>query len=371
MKITIPIQPDSSITKDITIELSNYTIFAGENNSGKTNLIKGMISTIGEDNVIYIPAESINAQETAKTSATGDPMRNAISKLLNIALGETPTIDGSFKELFKKIEIAFDSFEVANTDLKLEAKNFEKRDFEKILKDAVASKILEHKILDKHYNSEQKFGIDSVGQGIQRLIIATIIQEIGKIRDSGDELFILFEEPEIYLHPKLKSKLHDSLVELSKQSKVKVVVTTHDPYFIQLAKDRKIYNVLRDSEGSTYAKEVVDKFLPPEWRSFSEINYQVFGVNEEDYLNELYGYLETKLGNWRDVDKELAKKENKDKERNYLKGEKMTMTSYIRNRIHHRTNEKDYEPKDVIVGINNLQTISKEYGGKQEVEITS
>lgn len=111
--------------------------------------------------------------------------------------------------------------------------------------------------------------------------------------------------------------------------------------------------------------------MPPEWRSFSEINYQVFGVNEEDYLNELYGYLETKLGNWKNVDKELAQKETKDKVRNYLKGEKMTTTSYIRHEIHHRTNEKDYEPRDIIVGINNLQIISKKYGGKQEVEIIS
>lgn len=362
MEITITPQPDSSITKDIPVELSSYTVFAGENNSGKTNLIKGLVSIAGKDNVIYIPAEHISAVSQMKTGAKEDPMRDAISKLLNIVLEKVPTIGGEVEELFKNIETTFISFEVPNTKLKLDLKTFEKTELEKILKDAVAIKILEHAISDMHYGAEKKITVDSVGQGIQRLIIAAIIQEIGKIKVIGKPLIILFEEPEIYLHPKLKEKLHDSLVKLSEQPNVKIVVTTHDPYFIQLAKDKKIYHVLRDADGATYIKEVAKKSLPDEWRSFSEINYQVFGVNGEDYLNELYGYLETNLGSWRNVDKELAKKEKPDKERSHLKDDKMTMTSYIRHEIHHRTNEKEYTPKDVIAGVSNLQSIITEKG---------
>ena len=44
MKITIPKQPDSSITEEVVIELGDYTILAGENNSGKTNLIKAIMN---------------------------------------------------------------------------------------------------------------------------------------------------------------------------------------------------------------------------------------------------------------------------------------------------------------------------------------
>jgi ABC-type cobalamin/Fe3+-siderophores transport system ATPase subunit len=362
MEITIPLQPDSSITKNVPISLSNYTVFAGENNSGKTNLIKGIISTIGKDNVIYIPAEQIDALSQMKTGAKDDPMRDAISKLLNVVLDEAPKMDGNFKELFTNIEKTFNSFDIANTSLKLDSKNFEKKELEKMLRDAIAAKILDHTILDMYYGSEKKITVDSVGQGVQRLIIAAIIQEIGKIKVIDQEIIILFEEPEIYLHPKLKEKLHSSLVELSTKPNVKIILTTHDPYFIQLAKDKKIYHVLRDSEGSTYIKEIVGKSLPETWRSFSEINYQVFGVNGEEYLNELYGYIESKFNNWKDVDNELMKKEKQDKQRKHLGSRKMTMTSYIRHEIHHKTSAITYTHSDVIMGISNLQAIITEKG---------
>jgi len=44
MEITITPQENSSIKKEISLNLKGYTLFAGENNSGKANLIKGIIS---------------------------------------------------------------------------------------------------------------------------------------------------------------------------------------------------------------------------------------------------------------------------------------------------------------------------------------
>lgn len=357
MKITISPQENSSIKKPIPIEFDGYVVFAGENNSGKTNLIKGIISEIGEDNIIYIPAENINAPEVVKTTSANDPMRDAISKLLDIVIEDTPKIKGGFEDLFKKIEEAFDFFGVSNTNLKLSSKPYTKPDFEKILKTAIASKILDYKILDNHYDSETPLTFDSVGQGIQRLIIAIIIQEIGKTRIKGEELVLLFEEPEIYLHPKLKVKLFESLLKLSEQPNVDVIITTHDPYFIQLSRNNDIYQVLRDSDGATKIQPIKDKTLPKEWRSFAEINYKVFDVNAEDYLNELYGYLELKKIK---VDDELAKKEKQEMTRKHLQTQKITKTTYIRHEIHHKTGENKYSIGDVKNGIKNLQEIISE-----------
>ncbi len=61
MKVTIPKGKDSSITEDITLELAKYTIFAGENNSGKTNLIKAIKDhdDFKSYNQIFVPAENI------------------------------------------------------------------------------------------------------------------------------------------------------------------------------------------------------------------------------------------------------------------------------------------------------------------------
>jgi len=188
---------------------------------------------------------------------------------------------------------------------------------------------------------------DSVGQGIQRLIIATIIQEIGKTRINGDELIILFEEPEIYLHPRLKEKLFESLLKLSEQPNVNVIITTHDPYFIQLSRDKEIFHVLRDSDGATEIKQIEEKTLPEKWRSFAEINYKVFGVNAEDYLNELYGYLESENIK---VDDKLSEKESQDNTRKHLGSKKMTLTTCIRHEIHHRSGETKYDDENIKKG---------------------
>lgn len=237
--INIEPMPDSSIINNIEIVLSDYTVLAGENNSGKTSIIKGIINTLGKENIIYIPAENINADDAAKTTAALDPMRDAISRLLSITLEEVPAVSGKFDNLFKNIETAFSSFNVASTKLELRQKPFLKNEYEKILKDAMTMKMLDHAVIDSYYGSDKKLKFGQVGQGIQRLIIAAILQEIGKAKLSGDDLLILFEEPEIYLHPNLKEALHASLVKLSEQPNVHVVVTTHDPYFIQLASDKK------------------------------------------------------------------------------------------------------------------------------------
>lgn len=58
MEIIIPAQ-NSSLTEEIPINLDNYTIFAGENNSGKTNLISAIMehTDLREYEKIYIAAE--------------------------------------------------------------------------------------------------------------------------------------------------------------------------------------------------------------------------------------------------------------------------------------------------------------------------
>jgi len=49
-KLTIKKQTKSSITKDIgELELGDFTIFAGENNAGKTNLIRAIIGEIEKE----------------------------------------------------------------------------------------------------------------------------------------------------------------------------------------------------------------------------------------------------------------------------------------------------------------------------------
>ncbi len=301
MNIEISPRDNSSITKEIEFELGKYTIFAGENNAGKTNIIKALRSVLPEERIIYIPAESIRAEEHMKTTAAADPMRDAFLKLINVTMGQLPDINYPDVESFlNKISTTFDSFGVPNISLELGVKKLTESDIEKIVKTEVSKKILDSVVKDS-YGAGCDLKIEEVGQGTQRLIIAAILQELGKAKAITEELFLIFEEPEIYLHPKLKRSLYDALLVIS-ESNINVIITTHDPYFIELGVGQTIYNVSRDSDGATTVKppELDAKLNDP---TYAEVNYVIFGVPSTDYLLQLYQQAdEKKVKGFRDHD---------------------------------------------------------------------
>jgi len=285
MNITISPRDNSSITKELQFELGKYTIFAGENNAGKTNLIEALKEQLPQDKVIYIPAESIKVEEHVKTGAKEDPMRAALLKLIDVTVNQLPEVNYDFIQSFLgRISETFDSFKVKNMELKLGVKKLTADDVKKIIKDEVSKKILNSVIKDK-YGSGCELKLEEVGQGTQRLIIAAILQELSKTEAGSDEMFLIFEEPEIYLHPRLKNSLHKALLNITSGS-IRVIVTTHDPYFVELGADQKIHNVIRDIDGATSIESFSDKAL--DYESFPEVNYLIFGVASTDYLLQLY-----------------------------------------------------------------------------------
>lgn len=307
MKITIPPQEDSSIAENIDeIDLGSYTIFAGENNAGKTHLMNAIREKIVEDKVgkiIYIPAEKISAEEQMKTGAASDPMRSAIAELINITVDSMPNIEyEKITELFDNISKTFNGFNVVGAELQLTQKKFTESDVKKSIHDAVVKKVLEAKVIDTYDESEDSLllAVGNASQGTQRLIVASVIQELGKVGVSDDEIFILFEEPEIYLHPRLKRSLYDSLFALShsQDSKISVIVSTHDPYFIELGSEQKIYEVFRNPEKnhSTDVREIEGGVGVLDYRSDAEINYLIFDVVSTDYLLQLYQKAEESQG---------------------------------------------------------------------------
>ena len=81
---------------------------------------------------------------------------------------------------------------------------------------------------------DRKF--EDLGQGTQRIIIASILKAYIDLLIENKifhekVILILFEEPEVYLHPKLKRALNETLENISQQKNPQVIITTHDPYF--------------------------------------------------------------------------------------------------------------------------------------------
>jgi energy-coupling factor transporter ATP-binding protein EcfA2 len=80
------------------------------------------------------------------------------------------------------------------------------------------------------------------GHGAQRALIFAMIEVLAAqdaVRDGEHQrsTMLLFEEPEIYLHPHLMRRLKDSLTEIAEREDWQVAITTHSPFFVNVAKD--------------------------------------------------------------------------------------------------------------------------------------
>src|SRR5262249_5238162 len=70
------------------------------------------------------------------------------------------------------------------------------------------------------------------GSGVQRALVAALIQAAAKLRSEAKEnafRWILFEEPEAFLHPAQVTRLSQDLRELITSGNTAVTITTHDP----------------------------------------------------------------------------------------------------------------------------------------------
>ena len=78
------------------------------------------------------------------------------------------------------------------------------------------------------------------GDGLRRAVTFAIFRSLAELSTEGREnsidrnnrFLFLFEEPELYLHPKAQRELFDALSRISRQHQV--VLSTHSPYFFRI-----------------------------------------------------------------------------------------------------------------------------------------
>lgn len=83
--------------------------------------------------------------------------------------------------------------------------------------------------------------LETQGSGVQRALIAALIQAAAKIRASDAKSeknafrWVLFEEPEAFLHPAQVTRLAHDLHELVRSGNTAVTISTHDPTMLAAA----------------------------------------------------------------------------------------------------------------------------------------
>jgi putative ATP-dependent endonuclease of OLD family len=96
------------------------------------------------------------------------------------------------------------------------------------------------------------------------LIRQAIINILGIFRDSKDNVknIILFEEPELYLHPSNKRRFRDTLYEIASQGDYQIICVSHDPQLIDLTRAHvSLARFVRQESGETAIYQAGDNLF--------------------------------------------------------------------------------------------------------------
>ncbi len=335
-----------TIPADFLLGLKQMTVITGENNSGKTNFIKTVVGEakvkkefikvefLKENDIpiipkiVYIAAENIKPSDNESKSSA-----------------KTTSLIKNLSELFSNLEIKFQL--ARKEDIISKIKTLRDKTNENLvnftggIKHRVEININENELdpgiviqsLIKNivgYENNEERELDNLGQGTQRIIIASILKSyldilIEEEIQTDKSILIVFEEPEIYLHPKLKRTLNSTLEEISRRPNHQVIITTHDAYFVfQNLEGKNIVSFEKGEDGFT---------RPP-------LDNIISGIEDEPFFIFLYSKLEDNKDYIKSIKIEGIKDRIYINEDN-LKREDYSSLENIRHQIHHAGTNKN------------------------------
>ncbi len=221
--------------------------------------------------IVYIPAVS-KIDDSTKLSGPS-ALRELVAEVLNKVVADSTA--------YRELTQAFGAFEGSiKTQTSADGQSLESLEKEVTDEitswDASFSLVVENiqpeeilKTLIKPQLTDQTHGgeIDQArfGAGFQRHLIYTLIKLAAKHANppkasSGEKkefaphlTWILFEEPEAFLHPSQEEVLHDSLLKLVQDGSTQVLLTTHSSRFVSRSMDdlTRLIRLRRDAGIST------------------------------------------------------------------------------------------------------------------------
>ncbi len=361
-----------SIQEGFELDLEKMTVITGENNSGKTNFIQAVTSKKGlkflnaeftdEEgsplipSIIYIAAENINPSDSeSKSSAKTTGLIKNLSELFSnlgvkFEVENIEKISGYIKNLIDKTNKNLQSF-VGHDKHELSLDLNENELDPAIILQAIIKNIaaIEDIIGD---GSEKEMELDDLGQGTQRIIVASILKAYIDILVEGKKhtekpILILFEEPEIYLHPRLKRTLNATLGNIANQPNHQVVITTHDPYFAYTNlkdEDSIIYSFFRNGDNTEKKEPNVIFGIDDEL-----LHIHLFEKVLRKAQNDKIIGIKYKMDQDSDLDKFLKKYCNGETRSNIYPDDKvhiLALPLHVRHVIHHPLDKKNKFTED-------------------------
>lgn len=203
---------------------------------------------------------------------------------------------------------------------------------------------------------DEDIPINKRGSGVKRLVLLNFFRaeaERRKNENNGADIIYAIEEPETSQHPSHQRKLIEAFIELSNTDNTQILLTTHSPAIVKLLEFDHL-KLVKD-EPRKDVTSVERNELP--YPSLNEVNFLAFGESNDEYHNELYGFIESEellddYKNGRDTIRYIRIKHNGD----FLEEQKI-VSEYIRHQIHHpeNTNNPRYTDAQLQQSISDMR----------------
>lgn len=115
-----------------------------------------------------------------------------------------------------------------------------------------------HTIVVERLNNDRKETFLQNGHGVIRQALFNFLTFLRENAEgTRKEYIILFEEPELFLHPKVAFNLRESLYKLAQDSPYQVLCATHSPLMIDMSKPHSsLIRSVKDSDEKTHTYQV-------------------------------------------------------------------------------------------------------------------
>lgn len=211
-------------------------------------------------------------------------------------------------------------------------------------------------------SGDQDIPINKRGSGVKRLVLLNFFRaeaERRKKEKNVPHIIYAIEEPETSQHPNHQRQLIDAFSKLSKQENTQIILTTHSPPIVKMMDFSNLRLV--EKVDKLKVRRIEKNTLP--FPSLNEVNFLAFGESDENYHNELYGFIEGEKwlsefeGN--NLQKISYTRKNKNGEE---KTEDIILSEYIRHQIHHPENDLNerYSDKELQNSIKEMREFISE-----------
>ncbi len=281
--------------EDESIELENLMLLIGGANHGKSSIFSAILFFLGERNyrkkdkrreggLVEIEGrfQIVSIEKLKKLKPYLDKNDELILRITGGDAGFTYTLvkeyEGveigwnDYKDIIKNIEVVFIPSVAATS------KELTEFFYKKLISVLDKEDSCDNQIIDEIKSIYSVLQQDYASKGLQRNVIFNIARILSreskkKNRSILGSTMILYEEPELYLHPQAERELYNTLIHLSKYG-TQIYVCTHSSNFVGLKQYRSICIVRRDERGTKIFQNRKRLFSRDEVKRFN-MNYWI------------------------------------------------------------------------------------------------